>query len=605
MKRPVQHQIDSAAKKQFESTIPNEWAIRNTQETDYGLDYEIEVFENEISTGIIFKIQLKGTTTISVVKKGKYISFNFDINTLTYYLKEIYIPIIIIIADTIEKVTYWYNPLLDSELSKRYNSAVSDNKKSLNVLISTDNNLPKDCNKLLYEYIKSQNYLSARYLSQSQNYDFYKIVNNLKIDSETINSLQAKVDIVKLSKIQNLIAINQESNAYSYIDSILNTNESNIETKFQALLYREDIELKSINNNNPTDIDACHEILIKYGLWMKELTKSGPNYLKLFSLSLIRTSRLAVLTKNELSTYMNWAMNVNDNDIIWKSSLVVQRLNYIKTIEILYSQIVRLINIAFKNNFLVVIPKITIRLINSISFYIIRLEHENLHITAELFKSNLFKISELSCRVADYLGTYDDYEIICTNLLSILNPQMKNEFNNDKSKIEGFISEIKDEEIRNKIKSNFKKRIINFQAKNNEKTKIGVTIEDEIVAYKYMAKGLGIDLSNDDDEIARIVNIGLKDINPERVLKNCQFLFVRLTGGGLPAKWLKLPTAGFKMLICTKHKYNMGSLTLDSLYDSFKSQYCTTCHDCISHPQNWKWTRIWQQTQDELYKTLV
>ncbi|MFC1726488.1 hypothetical protein ACFL4T_12775, partial [candidate division KSB1 bacterium] len=88
---------------------------------------------------------------------------------------------------------------------------------------------------------------------------------------------------------------------------------------------------------------------------------------------------------------------------------------------------------------------------------------------------------------------------------------------------------------------------------------------------------------------------------PERVLKNCKFLYIKLKGGGLPAQWLKLPTAGFKNVLCLKHNYGMAGLELDNIYNLFFTFNCKKCKDRISHPPNWKWSFKWQQTQDKKY----
>ena len=42
MERSKQHQIESAASKLFQNVIPNEWVIRDQQQSDYGIDYEID-----------------------------------------------------------------------------------------------------------------------------------------------------------------------------------------------------------------------------------------------------------------------------------------------------------------------------------------------------------------------------------------------------------------------------------------------------------------------------------------------------------------------------------------------------------------------------------
>jgi len=152
MKRPEQHITDTAAKKIFESTIPNKW-VHRSQESDYGIDYEIEMFENNLSTGIIFKIQLKGTKTIDFIDHENKISFSFNIDNIHYYLNEINIPMFIVIVDIENKNVYWHNPLLDETLKTNFNNAKIKSHEHLTVHINPKHKLPDDINKLQYEYM--------------------------------------------------------------------------------------------------------------------------------------------------------------------------------------------------------------------------------------------------------------------------------------------------------------------------------------------------------------------------------------------------------------------------------------------------------------------
>jgi len=126
-----------------------------------------------------------------------------------------------------------------------------------------------------------------------------------------------------------------------------------------------------------------------------------------------------------------------------------------------------------------------------------------------------------------------------------------------------------------------------------------VPIEEEYQLYIQMAQAMGINLNNPNDTIAQIVKIGLQDLNPERVLKNCKHLFVYVGHYGIPAEMLKLNTAGSKYLRCLKKEVAIGGQSLDRIYDSLKGEYCKDCEYVEPWPNNWKWTRSWQKTESE------
>ncbi len=55
----------------------------NELTNDFGLDFQIVIFEQGISTKYTFCVQLKSTLSINI--KGEYIKFNIDIRHLVYF----------------------------------------------------------------------------------------------------------------------------------------------------------------------------------------------------------------------------------------------------------------------------------------------------------------------------------------------------------------------------------------------------------------------------------------------------------------------------------------------------------------------------------------
>lgn len=58
--RPEQHRSEDSSRRAFEALLPEEWVYRQLSH-DYGIDGEVEVFSGGEATGLIFKVQLKGT----------------------------------------------------------------------------------------------------------------------------------------------------------------------------------------------------------------------------------------------------------------------------------------------------------------------------------------------------------------------------------------------------------------------------------------------------------------------------------------------------------------------------------------------------------------
>lgn len=110
MKRPEQHITETKSKRIFERIIPVEWVARELS-SDYGVDFLIEVFENNESTGKTFFVQLKGSTqNIENETFKKQIS----IDNLNYY-NSLSLPVMIICVavDTEEIWGIWANNLIE------------------------------------------------------------------------------------------------------------------------------------------------------------------------------------------------------------------------------------------------------------------------------------------------------------------------------------------------------------------------------------------------------------------------------------------------------------------------------------------------------------
>jgi hypothetical protein len=63
--------------------------------------------------------------------------------------------------------------------------------------------------------------------------------------------------------------------------------------------------------------------------------------------------------------------------------------------------------------------------------------------------------------------------------------------------------------------------------------------------------------------------MGINDLNPTRVLLDCENLFITLGARGLISEWLRLPTMGQKIIHCTLHKHSVGGLTLALFIEPF------------------------------------
>ncbi|MBV8859788.1 MAG: hypothetical protein JOZ02_22840, partial [Acidobacteria bacterium] len=160
------------------------------------------------------------------------------------------------------------------------------------------------------------------------------------------------------------------------------------------------------------------------------------------------------------------------------------------------------------------------------------------------------------------------------------------------------ISRIKDAEIRARAVINLGDQI---KAIAGEKTKFYIENTDRQI-YENMARGLGIDVSDEADPNAGLVRAGIADLDPSRVLKNCEHLFICLTSQSTVSHLLRLQTANSKLVLCDLHSYGVRGLALDQIYECFKREYCDKCSDCSPRSPTWQYSGEWQKQENARHR---
>ena len=92
-KRPRSHQIEGASNRAFENALPPAWVPRE-QRPDSGIDYTVEVFDGDDSTGRIFNAQLKSTDESDLERALGSVRFKRE--TADYY-RSLAVPVLMVL----------------------------------------------------------------------------------------------------------------------------------------------------------------------------------------------------------------------------------------------------------------------------------------------------------------------------------------------------------------------------------------------------------------------------------------------------------------------------------------------------------------------------
>ena len=602
MKRPRQHEIDELGKRQFQQSLPPNYLVRFQQE-DYGIDGEVEVFNKGETTGIIFKFQLKSTENPIISNDSSLILHRLKLQNAQYLIEDLEISALFFLSDIKSGFTYWVDLQTNPTILNNLKIAKSRLRKSITIKIPTSNKLPDSISELLKAVSLSSTVISTKTVLKADLTTFIE-ASKLLDDSSVLEEFKRKTGFLKYEEVEILVSEGKLDEAEKKVNEIYVNPDSNIEVKFGILFQLEQIAVKKIINGLITQ-DSLNHVRNKIAKEFLIITEDGPDNLKIYAILFAHARHLTKLSEQ----HFNICVNLKMHDLAHKHDGILpdpvwMALTYSRK-QRLFSEILEMIKkcqdaliVMLKKHFLLIYPYAAYRIAEAISGFIPNLRIDNNFEVYSKFKNWIDIILELAIKISINFQLYDQVCASATSMVLMSDPENEEDINSRIELAERYIVQIPDQVEREKglgtlerIKDTLKQTIQGFIPSQQ-------LIKD---FYLAQAKAFGIDMDDDKDQITQIVNIGIKDLNPERVLKNCIHLFVKQVSSGMPARWLGLPTAGFKEIICTLHGHGISALSLDSAYELLKDEYCSKCTNSQPHLSNWKWNMEWQKEQHEKY----
>ncbi|MFC1650156.1 DUF4365 domain-containing protein, partial [Candidatus Latescibacterota bacterium] len=553
---------------------------------------------NEESTGIIFKVQIKGTENPKFNSDNTFTSFSLSLDDVIYFCEELNVPTFFILCDVTNSKTWWHAIQLDSDLRAQIQTAQEKKQASLTVHIDSRNEISETPMPLFKKVLESEIYLSARSISSSSVNTLYSSFASAKNLDEIINGFDRGKSTARRVKLERLWDSRDTASIENFICEILDDTNSLIEEKFSALYYSEIIEMgKIFASRESTKIQ--HDFAVR----RKEISSGGPLIFRADASLSFHAAKLHQLAHDDLYLFMNNKViqepeNKLMTDPVWNLVLPSARILASRSVERKFRHCLQLIDYMINHNILNIVPQNIARVLMSIQPFLTRLWYDNMFEAAQYYEKILENIAKIAIDIAIHLKNWKDVSLISMDSILIGNMRDHESIVKRQEWAKLVANNIEDNSIREQTLSRIDKFEDSiYQSRKDSSTKL----ELEIQIYKGMAASMGIDIDNPDDPLAQIVRIGIKDLDPTRILKNCKYLYISLGSIGLPARMLQLYTAGNKTLHCTLHKYYCGALSLDETYNHINNNYCSKCKDKSEYPKDWKWSREWQKAQFEIY----
>ncbi len=545
MKRNEQHEIDTVARRLFQSVLPSYLVVRE-QGDDYGIDAEVELFEQGESTGVIFKVQIKGTKNPAYSADGKFISFSFELNRAEYLIEQVKIPTAIVLCDVTAKIVFWTDIHTNQNLLQAYEAAKANRKNTFTIHFATENVLPNTLSEMLTALRKTGDIISLRRVANIQSPVYAEHIQNIKdVDAEIIH-LREKIDISSAEKLYRLIRVHSTVEAHKLIQQILESNEASIQAKFNAMIHNEQVYVQSVGADEIGGFEK-----VAFDLWQAKqllaLTDETTPGLRRLAEGYLLAAEISNLVLQDYNLFMNWKMQQTAQETygeplepLWFAMLPLVRTKYARELLDKIDESSKLISTTLNEKHWQVLPRITTRILGQIIFFLRRLKLENLDETAQGIENWIEHLLDLTYKITVQLPDSREVdEMLCgiTHIYTFLmNPYDAKDRKKRYEQAVRVQQEIRDKEIREWCLANIEQTMSEFETIPNwdENNPDWEAIER---FYRHQAAALGINLElaekatdSLDARIAWIVNVGIKDLNPTRILKNCKHLVFEYSG---------------------------------------------------------------------------
>jgi Domain of unknown function (DUF4365) len=582
--KPEEHDINRAGKRLLRDVLePLGWVVNDTQE-DYGIDYNVQVFDGKSPTGTWFHVQLKSSASSHYSADNSFISQVLSLDHARHYARDMREPVIVIHADVVSKRIYWCAPQLDSELVAAVRDATAS---SATVRMPTYQQLPQTAPRLLGSLDKIYLTLATRELTSASTVSFAELLKHIPDQQKSYRAFQEKGDAVRLLRIRDLFREGKFDEARPRAAALLADPNSTVEMKFWAQLQLQGMDYSETTYGGKPQSELP-KVLLTHAKALQTLTASGPNYLKFYSLITRHAAELDILTHEDVGLFMALQQHLQGGgDPMMVLGLQARRLALSKRIISKYNRCVRLARYAANYADRWMLGRALTNIVNAIPPYLV-----TLHWEGELEAENAFTNSALQiCKAAKWIGeeTGDTEGIVMAVISALVTARSEDSAGYKWARdVAGSLS---DPETREDAFRQIERAVKRWRGERVEGDYRGDTIWQ---ITQNIATSLGIDLSNEADPLVQSLKIAAKDNSPERALATCEHLLVSLGATGPRAQWIRryfnLGTAGSKVVHCTLHNYHSEGKELDTAHDRFKRERCDSCPDKKPRPDGWRYT---------------
>jgi hypothetical protein len=196
--KPEAHDIDSAGERLLREVLEPLGCVVNAVERDYGIDYNIQVFDGTSPKGTWFHVQLKSSASSQYSADRTFISQEITVDHARHYTLEMREPLLVIHADVESKSVYWYAPQLDHNLAVVLTNIKAE---STTFRVPTRQKLPASAPELFKSVEKIILVLATRELTSVPAQSFAENIRTLPDQGELYRAFQERTTCSSFTKL--------------------------------------------------------------------------------------------------------------------------------------------------------------------------------------------------------------------------------------------------------------------------------------------------------------------------------------------------------------------------------------------------------------------
>ncbi len=582
--KPEEHETNRAGKRLLREALePLKWVVNDVQE-DYGIDCNIQVFDGKSPTGAWFHVQLKSSASTSYATDRMFLSQQLSIDHARHYALDMRQPIVLIHADVTSRIVYWYAPQLDRLLPGLLRK---EDVKSVTVRIPVRQQLPNTAHDLLTTLDKIHLTLAIRTLNSTPTQFFAESLKHFLGQGIQYRNFHEKNDTLKLRRIYELFEQRKYDQARPRAEGVMADPDSTLEVKFWAQIQLQGIDcVEAVHAGKPQG--EISRLPLSHAKSLQKLTKSGPKYLKFYSLIAKHAAELGVLAHENFSLFMAIKQHLQayGNPLI-VLGLYARRLVVTRGIVAEYKRCLRLARYAANYSDRWVLGRALTNIVNEMGSYLLTLQSEGEIEEENSFAQSTFQICKLAAWISEETGDTEGVVLAILSALMTTDSTDSGPFRWARQLAENLV----DEEIRADALVRIERAAKRWQGESVEGDYHGDTVWQ---IFQNMATALRIDIRDENDPLVRGLRIAAKDDTPERVLRTCEYIVATLGAIGPTAdhiaKLFGTQMAGSKIIHCALHGYHHEARDFDSALAEFKLKHCDSCPDRAPRPSEWEFT---------------